>query len=106
MSDDESLFDGMKGEANELNGLINLAGNLDAVKQRNKLLAQQNEAIALAKKNAELATARLEIEKKRFHAEGEERERRRAQEDQLKALRKSIADSVVELSDLKKNYRI
>ena len=106
MSDDEDGFmDKLKGEMNHSDGMLNALGHLEAISQRNKMLAQQQKLADQAKKSAAIEQDRLQLEKKRFEAEEAEREMRRIQELQIKELRNFMADSISELQALKKSVQ-
>jgi len=101
---------------NQNNGMLNAMGNMAAINQRNRLIAEQKEqasaireqTAALEKRNsieadrATLERQRLEIEKQRQRAEEAERELRKQQAEQLKQLRNLMADSFATLERLEK----
>ena len=94
---------------NENDGYVNTLGQLGALKQRDQLLAKQEEQIeamnaqtkALEDRN-KIEADRAEIESQRLDAEEAQRELQRQQAEHLRQLRNLMADSLTSLQQLKR----
>ena len=100
----------------EHRGQMNTLGHLAAINQRNKQIEQQREQAAalraqtdamerqnrIEQDRARIEQQRLDIERQRLAAEAADREMRRQQAEQVKALRNLIADATVSLTRFRK----
>lgn len=104
----------------EHKGQVNFHSQLAAINQRSRQIEQQKEqsvalrqqTAALEKQNrieqdrAQIEQQRLAIEQKRLTIEEADREMRRQQAEQVKALRNLMAEASVSLSQIRKSYSI
>lgn len=95
----------------EHQGQVNYLGHISAINQRNNQIRQQREYAAdLRKQTAALEEQnrieqqRLEIESQRLAAEDADREMRRQQLEQVKALRNLISKATVSLGRFRKQH--
>ena len=102
MSDD--WFDNLQENFNDGHGMLDWAGHMGAINQRNTQIQQQRELAETLKAKAKTEKERLNIEKRRLEAEEAERALRRTEELQIKELRRHIADATNKLEKLVRMY--
>jgi predicted transposase YbfD/YdcC len=100
---------GIHKSLNENDGAANAVGCMVAIRQRSEQIAQQRQYLAAIRSQTEqleradqIEANCAEIERKRRYAEEADREMRGQEEEQIKQLRKMMADSSSALNRLEK----